>query len=197
VPLPARLPTLTRDQLGPEQEALWRSVVEGPRLHGRAADPESLGGPFNAWLYSPVAGRLAADLGEQLRFRSTLTPRQREIAILVVGAHWKAEYEFWAHADLARLAGIGDDLIAPLRDGTVPDLRDEAEAVVHAVASELLTSGALSDERHERAVELLGREGVVDLVLLVGYYCTVSFTLNAFRVALPPEAPPIWPVPGP
>ena len=197
MPPPSRLPTLTRDQLNLEQEALWRAVVDGPRLRGRAAEPESLAGPFNAWLYSPVAGLLAADLGEHLRFRSALTARQREIAILVVGARWKAEFEFWAHADLARHAGIGDDVIAQLRDGTEPDLADEAEAVVHAVASELLTTGALSDERHDRAAELLGPEGVVDLVLLIGYYCTVSFTLNAFRVPLPPEASPIWPASAP
>jgi hypothetical protein len=33
-------------------------------------------------------------------------------------------------------------------------------------------------------------------VLLVGSYGTVSFTLNAFRVALPPEADAVWPTPG-
>ena len=181
---------LTRDQLDPEQEALWSAIVDGPRLRDRA-EPQSLVGPFNPWLYSPVAGRLAADLGEQLRFRSALTARQREIAILVVGAHWRAEFEFWAHADLARQAGVGDDVIAQLRDGAEPRLPDDGEAAAHAVARELVTTGAVSDERYDRAVALLGSAAVVDLVLLVGYYTTVSFTLNAFDVGLPPDVAPI------
>jgi len=193
VPLPPRLPTLSRDQLDPEQEALWRAIVDGPRLRDRTEEPQSLGGPFNAWLYSPVAGLLAADLGEQLRYRSALTPRQRELAILVVGAHWKADFEFWAHAELARRAGVGDDVIAAIRDGVEPALADDGDAVVCLVARELVGTGGISDEHYERAVVRLGTAGVVDLVLLVGYYGTVSFTLNAFRVPLPPEVAPVWP----
>jgi 4-carboxymuconolactone decarboxylase len=191
----ARLPFLTRDQLAPEQEAMWRGIVDGPRLRDRP-EPDVLLGPFNAWLYSPVAGRLAAELGEQLRFRSALTARQREIAILVVGAHWKAEFEFWAHADTARRAGIGEDVITALRDGTIPRLAVASEAIVYAIVVELLAAGGIADERYRRGADLLGTAGLVDLVLLVGYYCMVSLTLNAFRVALPPGAQPVWPPPA-
>jgi 4-carboxymuconolactone decarboxylase len=154
--------------------------------------PETLAGPFNAWLHSPVVGLKAADLGEELRFRSALTPRQREIAILVVGAHWKAEFEFWAHAEEARKAGLGDDVIAAVRDGRTPELADRSEAIVAAVSAELVASGGIADETYAVAVDELGPEALVDLVLLVGYYCMVSLTLNAFRVGLPPGIDPVW-----
>src|SRR5207248_1534451 len=107
----------------------------------------------------------------------------------------KAEFEFWAHADTARRAGIGEDVITALRDGTIPRLADASEAIVYAIVIELLTAGDIADERYRRGADLLGTAGLVDLVLLVGYYCMVSLTLNAFRVALPPEAQPVWPPP--
>ncbi len=191
MPSPPRLPWLTRDQLHPDQDDLWRAIVDGPRLRDRPA-PETLGGPFNAWLRSPVAGLKAADLGEQLRFRSALTPRQREIAILVVGAHWKAEFEFWAHAEEARRVGLEEDVIDDLREGRVPTLADADEAVVAAISAELLATGGLADEPYARGLDQLGSHGLVDLVLLVGYYCMVSLTLNTFGVALPPGVDPVW-----
>jgi 4-carboxymuconolactone decarboxylase len=189
---PPRLPPLSRDQLRPEQDELWRAIIDGPRLKDRTSPPETLGGPFNPWLYSPVAGLLAADLGEHLRFRSSLSPRQREIAILVVGAHWKADYEFWAHAQEAGRAGVPEHIIEAIRQGRAPGLADDGEATVHAIAEELLATGNVSDERYAAGVAHLGEPGLVDLVLLVGYYCTVSMTLNAFRVALPPGVDPVW-----
>jgi 4-carboxymuconolactone decarboxylase len=192
VPSPPRLPLLSRDQLRPDQDELWRAIVDGPRLRDRRPPPETLGGPFNPWLYSPVAGLLAADLGEHLRYRSALSPRQREIAILVVGAHWKADFEFWAHAQEAARAGVPDDAIAAIRAGRTPELADAGEAVVHAIVGELLATGGIADERYAAGTAHLGEQGLVDLVLLVGYYCTVSMTLNAFRVALPAGVAPIW-----
>ena len=45
---------------------------------------------------------------------------------------------------------------------------------------------------YEAARRLLGDRGIVELVTLCGYYTLVSFTLNAFDVALPPGETPVW-----
>jgi len=158
--------------------------------------PQTLGGPFNAWLHSPVVGLKAADLGEELRFRSALTPRQRELAILVVGAHWKAEFEFWAHAEEGRRVGVTDDVIEAVRDGRAPELADRREAIVASISAELVASGGLADESYADALDELGPEALVDLVLMVGYYCMVSLTLNAFDVGLPRGIEPVWDAEG-
>jgi 4-carboxymuconolactone decarboxylase len=45
----------------------------------------------------------------------------------------------------------------------------------------------------EQLAKAIGWPAVVELVALVGFYCMVSFTLNAFEVELPEGVSPIWP----
>ena len=73
--------------------------------------------------------------------------------------------------------------------GAAPDFADSAEATVHAFCTEVLTTREAEDNTYAAALDLLGEEGLVDLVGLMGYYCLVSFTLKVFRIE-PPGGPP-------
>jgi len=64
---------------------------------------------------------------------------------------------------------------------------------VHAVARQLVDDGHVDQVTYDAARELLGDRGIVELITLCGYYTLVSFTLNAFDVALPPGEAPTWP----
>ena len=64
---------------------------------------------------------------------------------------------------------------------------------MHAVARQLVEDGHVDQATYDAARQLLGDRGVVELVTLCGYYTLVSFTLNAFDVALPPGEAPAWP----
>src|SRR4051812_47445795 len=113
-------PQLGPAALNPDQESLWRYVVEGPRRKQIQAAPQALPGPFGPWLQLPKFGRSAAEMGEILRITSILPGDLREIAILTVGAHWKAEFEFWAHAKFARDEGVTEAILDALRDDEEP-----------------------------------------------------------------------------
>ena len=52
-----------------------------------------------------------------------------------------------------------------------------------------MTGGRLADATFARAEATLGRQGLVELVGLVGYYTLVAMTLNAFEVPAPEGAP--------
>ena len=41
------------------------------------------------------------------------------------------------------------------------------------------------DELYAHAVAILGKDGVVDLVGILGYYTLISMTINAFEIAAP------------
>ena len=112
--------------------------------------------------------------------------------ILVVGAHWRAEYEFWAHAALARRAEVSDEIIDAIAERRQPDEADAADRAVLQFARGLVEQGAVDDAAFMAAAVVLGIEGVVEAVVLVGYYGVVSFTLNAFEVSLPPGVPARW-----
>lgn len=186
-----RLPGLTRDELGEAARSLWDAIV-GSGRGNVVGESGALVGPFNAWLHAPEAGLALSKLGAVLRFGTSLERRLTEVAIITVGAAWKAEFEWWAHARMAREQGVSDSVIDAIGAGEVPRFDRDEEEVVHAVASELVRTGRVGAETYGRAVGLLGCQGMVELVSLCGYYCLVSFILNAFEVPLPPGAQARW-----
>lgn len=188
-----RLPPKPRADLDEPGRALWDGLVGsrgGDRIVG---DAGGLLGPFNAWVQAPALGSHLAALGLALRRETSLDRRLVELAILTVGAHFRAEFEWYAHSGMARRHGLADDVIDALAAGCDPALDDPRDRAVHRVASELAATGALSDETHGEARSRLGDVALVELVTLCGFYALVCYTLNAFDVGLPSGVDRQWP----
>jgi len=187
------IPLVSRDDLNAEQKDLWNYILEGPRGPSLSGPIKFLPGPFNPWIQIPSFGKLAAEMGERLRFHSVLPGKLRELAILTTGVHWKAEFEFWAHARVARAEGLPDSIVDALRAGTSIPYEDDLQRLVHTVSKDLVETGRTRADLAAQLANALGWPAVVELVALVGFYCMVSFTLNAFDVELPDGVAPIWP----
>ena len=172
-----RLPDLPREAMTNEQQRIHDEILLGPR--GRVE------GPLKIWLNSPGLAELAQKLGAYIRFGSHLPPRLSELAIIVTGAHYKAEYEWFAHVRFAHEAGIPEAVTEAIRKGETPELPDADQRIVHAVAVELTRDHKLSDATFNEAVEVLGLPALVDLIVVVGYYGMVSLTLNTFEIPTP------------
>ena len=185
-----RLPLQTRDALDDDGREVWDSITA--TRGSIVTDQGALMGPFNAWVTAPGIGGRLADLGAALRFESSIERRLLEVAIITVGARWRAEFEWWAHSRMAVAHGVSQEVVDAIGRGTAPPLRDD-ERVVHAVARQLVEDGHVDGATYDAARALLGDRGLVELVTLCGYYTLVSFTLNAFEVALPPGEAPTWP----
>jgi 4-carboxymuconolactone decarboxylase len=176
-----RIPELRPENMTEEQKAVMQEIVSGP--HGRIV------GPFLAWLCSPELARRARTLSEFIRFRTSLPPRLSELAILITGRFWRAEFEFYAHAILAKKTGLDDAVVAALAEQRRPKFKLEGERVVYDLITELLTTTRVREATYARAVQALGQQTVVELVATAGYYSMVSLTLNAFQVPLPEGEP--------
>lgn len=172
-----RLAPLDLARLTPEQRAVADAIMSGPR--------GGLRGPFEPWLRSPVLADRAQKLGEYCRFSSSLPKDLSELAILMTGKRYRAQFEFWAHARLAREAGLPDDIIEAIRLGRPPRFRRDVERVIYDVISEYFATNRVSDATYKRAIDALGEQGLVDVVGTVGYYSLVSMTLNVFQLPLP------------
>ena len=170
---------------------MWDAIVDS-----RGADlvnsEGGLIGPFNAFVRAPRVGRRLASLGHVVRFETSIERRLSEVAIITVGARWKAEFEWWAHARMAREHGVAAEVVDAIGRGEEPPLQDDDERAVYAVARQLTDRGQVEPGAYATARQLLGDAGMVELVSLCGYYTLVSFLLNAFTVPLPPGAAPAW-----
>jgi len=187
----SRLPYLRRDELTPEGQALWDSIVQIPGFK-LVTEQGGLAGPFNAAVHSPDTGKALLALGRTLQVGTSIERRLTEIAILTVGARWQAEFEFWAHSRYARRYGVSDAVIDAIGRGDEPRFEAADERTVHAVASQLARTGRVDSDAYAAGRDLLGDKGMVELVTLCGYYTLVSFLLNAFDVPVFPGAVPRW-----
>ena len=186
----SRLPVIKVDDFNSEQRAMFDAITTGKRATSAGPSafltPEGgMRGPFHPLLYAPLMGNVVQRLGECIRYEGALSDRQREIAILVSAARWRADYEWWAHARIARQCGVSDAIIDAICARHQPEFENAAEAIVHDVARSALDHGSVPNLLYERAVDALGAERVVEIVILVGYYTLISLTLNVFEVPLP------------
>src|SRR5206468_9194905 len=100
--LPDPLKTLT-----PEAKAVYDKIT--------AKRGQMRGGPFASLMHHPALAEKVGDLGEYLRFGSTLPGDIRELAILVTARSVNQAYEWFAHAKIGKKEGLPDDVIERVR----------------------------------------------------------------------------------
>jgi len=178
--------------LDDEQRSLYDAIAGGPRAQGpqlfQLTDEQGcLEGPFNAFLLQPRLGSALQQVGSSVRYETSLDDRCREIAILVVAAHWRSGFEWYAHEAVGRSVGLGDAELAAVREGRHAALAGR-EAVVARTVAALVTRGDLDDAEYREAAEHVGPAGLFELLTLVGYYATLALQLRVFRVPAPDSA---------
>ena len=182
-----RLRPLRPDELDAEQRAVYDALADPPGRVRLDADG-CLQGPFDEMLRAPRSGAALQTVGAALRYRSALTERVRELATLLVAAHHRSAFEWYAHAPLAAAAGLPDALVEAVRTGGSVEPDDPAERAAAVAVAQLLTSGDVDDDAWAAAVETLGEAGAVELTTLVGYYSLLALQMRVLRVPLPDGA---------
>jgi 4-carboxymuconolactone decarboxylase len=182
-----RFKPLTWEQLTPAQKVMVNDLFSGSRT--------SMNGPFNVLLRSPEMGNASQKLGDYLRFHTAVPQRLNEMAILMTARWWSAQYEWTAHKALALTAGLTPSVIDDMQAGRRPAGMKADEATVFDFCTELREHRRVSDATFKAATSLLGEQGVVDLVGVMGYYDLVSMVLNVDRYPLPQGTQPVFPEP--
>lgn len=169
-----------------------KSQVADDKQHIFDAIAQSRGrvsGPFSVLLNSPeIAGR-AGHLGAYIRFESTLTPSQRELAIITTAREFDCAFEWAAHVPLAQHAGVSEAAIqAVAHNGDLGALNKD-ETLIVEYGRELLRNHRVSDATFDAAKAVFDEQGLTELTATFGYYSMLACALNAFDVKPSPDMP--------
>ena len=173
-----RTPEMTREDLPPEKRHVWDKIAES---RGR------VGGPFHVLLNSPDLASMTTDVGTYIRFQSILDPSVRELATIITSREFDALVEWASHVPLAREAGVSEAAIEAVRDRKPLDGLPSNEATIIQYCRELLVKKRVGQEAFDKASELLGRQGLTELTVTMGYFCMMACCLNAFEVEPRPD----------
>ncbi|WP_460860192.1 carboxymuconolactone decarboxylase family protein [Nocardiopsis coralliicola] len=185
-----RLPRLAPEELDASQRALRAAITGGPRAagprHFALEGPDgALNGPFGLMLHAPELGAPLQELGAAIRYRTGLSARAREIAILTVAAAADSAFERHAHERVGAAAGLTGGELSALRSAAFTS-PDPVEQAVHTACRALMADPGPWDSGRYAAVEgALGAGTLLELTVLVGYYRTLAQMMNVFGVGAP------------
>ena len=117
-----------------------------------------------------------------LLYGTTLTPRQRELLVLRVGAVRDSEYEWAQHAVLAGDVGLSEDDIARIAAG--PAGWTGLDAALLRAVDELLADALITDLTWKELAAELDDQQLMDVVFTVGAYDLLAMAFRSFGVQL-------------
>ena len=171
-----RLIDLPPEQLTAEQTKIFERLTAG---RGRIL------GPYKIWIHSPAVADGMEKIGTFLNKHSSLSKREVEIAILMIAQHWDSPYVRAAHIREGKAAGLTQEAIDALLAGEDPKLADPHERALHRFASAVIARKNLSDVEFAEIEAVLGRTGIAEALVLLGYYSAVAMGMRVHDVPVP------------
>ena len=165
-----RMPPLDAATMTQAQKQAAQALAAGPR--------GGVKGPFIPLLRSPELMDRLQQVGEYLRFRSSLQARISEFVMLVVSRQWTQQFEWAVHVPLGLKAGLRQETVSSLSEGRRPAGMAQDEELAYDFCDELARTKGVSEPTYRRALDEFGEQGVIDMLGLVGYFTTVSMVMN-------------------
>ena len=176
----ARVPYVSREDLPAEKQSVY-DHIEATR---GGIDGKGIPNSFRLLLNSPDAAEAVGTLGEHIRLGSTLHPAFRETAILGVARALDSQYVWAHHEPIARSVGVRPQVIESIRSGRAPMGLPPKEGVFAQAGNEYVRNGSLSERTFQAVEHLLGPQGAVELVVVIGYYAMLNAVLGSLGIEL-------------
>lgn len=168
-----RIPPLDPNQLKGEQKEVVNNA--------------SGGRPLNIFLtlgrYPKLLKRYGV-FGTHVLRKSSLTPRDREMVILRIGALCNSGYEFHQHTRIGKEAGLTDSEIAALKQGPDASVWSAKDKILLSATDELHSDYFISDPTWAELKKHWTDEQIMDLIFAAGSYVMVSMALNSLGIQI-------------
>jgi alkylhydroperoxidase family enzyme len=182
-----RLPLPKREELDEQGKKFYDEIAsqDGRNIAG-------LRGPMGIRLYSPKLGEMQRELNQYLRFQAGLSGPVRELAILVAARETDAQFEWAAHEPVAIKEGLSQAAIDVVKYRKSTAGLPEDQAAIIQLGREIFEAKQVSGETFARALKVCGKQGLVNVVSLMGGYASTAALLKVFDMQLPAgEKPPL------
>jgi alkylhydroperoxidase family enzyme len=160
--------------------------VASPDLAASVAPSAAAGSKGTNWFLtavkSPGLYNVWRPMARYLNSESVVPFRDRELAILRTAWLCQSDYEWGQHVLVARTGGIGDDEIDRTRRGAEAEGWTELERALLRVPDELKADSRVSLPTWSTLQEHYSEEQLIELIMCVGHYFMVAFTLNSIGV---------------
>jgi 4-carboxymuconolactone decarboxylase len=150
----------------------------------RKSKGEGFGGPYVALLNHPELARRVEELGFFLKFEGALPRTIYQFIVLTIARATGAAYEWHDHIAHARAAGLPDDVIDGIgadRAAALP----QPYALVHAILEKTTRWQVVPEELQAQAAAQWGKHGLVEIVVLSGFYQMFAAINQGFDIRPP------------
>jgi len=144
--------------------------------------------PYRIWIHSPKLAAAMETIGTFLNKAGSLSEREVELIICVIANHWRGEYVWTSHVKRCIELGYQPAVFDAMRAGQTPAFDHERERAIYDLAAISMAPGGGPDEVFDRAEKILGRDGIAEVLGLLGYYSAVSMAMKLHRVPIPKPA---------
>ena len=171
-------------------------AVDGVALTLCAGQIRGLIGPGGVSLHSPKLSKITRPVGKFLRFESGISPRIREVAILITARECNSRFEWAAHEPEALKCGVPQKVIDIIKHRQPTTGLEETDDAVITLGRETFGKRKVAPETFARVLKIFGREGLINLVALMGNYASTAAMLCVVDMQLD-EGPDVKILPVP
>ena len=137
---------------------------------------------------SPGLARRVFPLANYFMSESSLDPRLRELAVLILMKRLNCEYGFWRHIEIAERVGLTREQIDNIGSYQTSPLFSNNDKLIIRYAEELTQKGEIDDLLFLQVRELIGQKNVLELTAATAFWNMMARNLNALKVELEPGA---------
>jgi 4-carboxymuconolactone decarboxylase len=155
----------------------------------RRALGEGFGGPYLALFNHPALAERVEALGFFLKFEGVLPRTAYQFIVLSVARATGAAFEWSDHVRHALAAGLPQSLVDAIADGACASLPEPYE-LLREILAHTLAWRPVPDALQARAAAEWGKEGLVEIVVISGFYQMFAAINQGFDIQPPAEAAP-------
>jgi 4-carboxymuconolactone decarboxylase len=181
----SRLPPIDRAALDDDGKRVWDYIA------GERGMPPTGPGPVS--MYSPGAAKPIQELNQYLR-KTVVGPRFFELSALIAAREFDQQYEWSGHEPAGRRAGLEQAVIDVVKFNRDVAGLPEKDATVIRLGRALFRQHKVKPDLWAKAVELFGKQGAVEISVIMGDYAMAAVMLTAADQQLPPGREALLPV---